>query len=205
MESGGQQGKSSIEPAKSPTAKPSEPVVMVSVEKSSPNDFVSDKQADKKPNEEAVKCPVELDEKLLSPENETGESVKEKDSIQENGESKASAIEQEVSEINNEEAGKQNGNESPRQVKVELLDEPADEKPLSATPVKTDDEAGSIDGIKEASVEVSDETDDKKNSSTTDVMEVEDQQSSTSSSPSALHIHLDEEDKDESLNGNEMF
>lgn len=33
----------------------------------------------------------------------------------------------------------------------------------------------------------------------------EEQPSSTSSSPSALHIHLDEEDKDESLNGNQMF
>ena len=44
---------------------------------------------------------------------------------------------------------------------------------------------------------------DKKNSA--DNIEVEDQQSSISSSPSALHIHLDDEDKDEFLNGNEMF
>lgn len=91
------------------------------------------------------------------------------------------------------------------QVKVEQQNsqhKTKEEKPLSPPVIeKMNVETTSTEETKEISDDVSDESD-KKNSA---VMEVEDQQSSTSSSPSALHIHLDDEDKDETLNGNEMF
>ena len=83
--------------------------------------------------------------------------------------------------------------------KVNKVETPEDKR--SPPPEKMEDETAENTFSKEEEEVCTDENE-KKNP--TDNIEVEDQQSSTSSSPSALHIHLDDEDKDESLNGNEM-
>ena len=182
MENGGEVDSSSSSNNVDENAiKQVETAVMDSDEKSSSDDMASN-EITPEPNVE--KSSIESTQTGSEKEEENVEAVEEEEDA---------GVINEV--MTKEDETKENGVVD----KVNKVETPEDKR--SPPPEKMEDETAENTFSKEEEEVCTDENE-KKNP--TDNIDVEDQQSSTLSSISALHIHLDDEDTDESLNGNKM-